>query len=77
MAMALVKYANWQSAFPYTKQDGLGVLAFGKISEFDFGFPTPLFTRLWFRLTVYGAIILFLSLGFWLFAFKKRKSSST
>src|SRR6185312_9749645 len=44
MATALLKYANWQSAFSHAEQDDLGVLAFGKKPDVDFGFAPPQIT---------------------------------
>jgi len=74
MAMALIKYANWHGAFSLAEHDNLGILAFAKKSDTDFGFARPLIAATWFSVVVYGSVIVFLSLGLWLAAFRKRKT---
>ena len=71
MATALLKYANWQSAFPYAERDNLGVFAFAKKPEFGLGFAPPLMTRPWVGLAVWGSVVVFLSVGLWLSVFRK------
>lgn len=74
MAMALIKYANWHGAFSLAEHDNLGILAFAKKSDPDFGFARPLIATPWVSVVVYGSVIVFLSLGLWLAAFRKRQT---
>ena len=73
MAIALIKYANWRTAFSFSERDNLGVLAFGKKSDLDTGFAPPLITKSWFNAVVYSTVIVFLLSGLWHMAFRRRK----
>jgi len=77
MAMALIKYANWHGAFSLAEHDKLGIFAFARKSDTDGGFAPPLITKLWVGVVVYSSVVVFLSVGLWLVAFRKRKPPST
>jgi hypothetical protein len=75
VAIALLKYAKWQSAFPDAERHELGVLAFAKRPDRDVGLAPPVITRLWFSLVICGSVIVLLLMGFWLSVVRKGKGS--
>jgi hypothetical protein len=77
MAIALIKYANWHSAFSSSDKYNLGVLSFGRKSDLEAGFLPPLITKHWFNGVVFCCVILFLLAGLWLVVSRRRKDPPT
>jgi hypothetical protein len=77
MAISLLKYANWQSAFPYAERDDLGIFAFAKRPELGAGFAPALITRSWVSWAVGGSVIAFLAMGLWLAVLRKPSKAQT
>lgn len=77
MAIALLKYANWKTAFPDAERDDLGVFAFAKRPEIGLGFAPPTITRPWVSLLVDASVVALLALGLWLSVFRRRTKIQT
>lgn len=74
MAYALIKYANWHSAFSSSDDQNLGVLSFGRKSDFEAGFAPPRITKPWLTTLVSCSVVLFSLFGLWLLTSRIRKN---